>query len=93
MPFTTGLLGGITGTSLMMLTNSLRKIPLSRQPWGHVLCFVGGAYTANYWKATEIQLVHDINEIRADKGLPPMVGSELYSAARTRYIKPEDLKN
>jgi hypothetical protein len=44
----------------------------------HVLCTIGGAWGANKWVQLENAMVEDINEIRAYKGLPPMVGSHYY---------------
>jgi hypothetical protein len=37
-----------------------------------------GYWAGNYWVKTERRLVKEINEIRADKGLPSMVGSQDY---------------
>ena len=44
-----------------------------------------GAYVGQKWVNLEKELVLDINEIRADKGLPPMVGT----GAWIKYKKPE----
>jgi hypothetical protein len=48
------------------------------EPWMHVLCTVGGAWAAEKWVAAKHELLADVNEIRAFKGLPPMVGSKNY---------------
>lgn len=34
-----------------------------------------GYWAGNYYVRTEKKLVLDINELRADKGLPPLVGT------------------
>lgn len=48
------------------------------EPWFHVLYTVGGAWAANKWVKLEAGLLADVNEIRAYKGLPPMVGTTYY---------------
>ena len=47
-------------------------------PWMHGLCTGGGAWVAKKWIKLEMNLMEDINELRAYKGLPPMVGSHNY---------------
>jgi hypothetical protein len=44
----------------------------------HVLCTLGGAWAAEKWVSTKYALLADVNELRAFKGLPPMVGSGNY---------------
>jgi len=41
----------------------------------HVGLFFVGAWAGNKYVAIEEQLVKDINEIRADRGLPPLAGT------------------
>jgi hypothetical protein len=48
------------------------------EPWFHVGYFFLGAYIGQKWVNLEKELVIDINEIRADKGLPPMVGTNAW---------------
>ena len=48
------------------------------EPWMHVLCTFGGAWAATKWVNVKYALLADVNEIRAYKGLPPMVGSRNY---------------
>eukprot|EP00538_Stauroneis_constricta_P003949 CAMPEP_0119562458 /NCGR_PEP_ID=MMETSP1352-20130426/20483_1 /TAXON_ID=265584 /ORGANISM="Stauroneis constricta, Strain CCMP1120" /LENGTH=90 /DNA_ID=CAMNT_0007610865 /DNA_START=12 /DNA_END=284 /DNA_ORIENTATION=- len=79
MGFATSLIGGALGFTAQVMSNSIQKIPLSRQPWMHVICTGGGAWAANKWSKTETELLMDINEIRAYKGLPPMVGTKYYA--------------
>ena len=55
------------------------------EPWLHIGYFFLGAYIGQKWVNLESDLVIDINEIRADKGLPPMVGSDAW----IKYKKPE----
>ena len=44
-------------------------------PWMHVGLFFVGAWAGNKYVQVEEQLVKDINEIRADRGLPPLAGT------------------
>ena len=41
------------------------------EPWGHVGCFVIGAYAGQQYQTTEYELVQEINGIRAAKGMVP----------------------
>ena len=50
----------------------------SSEPWMHVLCTLGGAWAAEKWVAAKYSMLADVNEIRAYKGLPPMVGTGSY---------------
>ena len=45
------------------------------EPWLHVTYFFLGGYIGQRWVRLEKELVMDINEIRADKGMPPMVAT------------------
>jgi hypothetical protein len=44
----------------------------------HVGGFLVGAYAGNAYVSLEKSLVEDINQIRADKGMPPMVGTNAW---------------
>eukprot|EP01082_Thalassiosira_pseudonana_P011354 g10498.t1 g10498 contig4:1989719-1990425(-) len=79
------IIGGISGTGMHMMNNALQKVPLSRKPWFHVGYFFLGGYIGNKWVNLEKELVVDINEIRADRGMPPMVGTNAW----IKYKKPE----
>eukprot|EP00568_Trieres_chinensis_P000898 CAMPEP_0183304012 /NCGR_PEP_ID=MMETSP0160_2-20130417/9243_1 /TAXON_ID=2839 ORGANISM="Odontella Sinensis, Strain Grunow 1884" /NCGR_SAMPLE_ID=MMETSP0160_2 /ASSEMBLY_ACC=CAM_ASM_000250 /LENGTH=86 /DNA_ID=CAMNT_0025466997 /DNA_START=80 /DNA_END=340 /DNA_ORIENTATION=- len=72
------LFGAASGFSIQMLTNSARKVPLSRSPWLHVSYAIFGAWAANYYVDWEIQTVKDINQLRADRGMPPLVGHKAW---------------
>jgi hypothetical protein len=78
MGFTAGLIGAATGFSVQMFSNATRKVPLSRAPWLHVTYSIIGALSANAYLRKEKQLVEDINAIRANKGMPPLVGSNAW---------------
>mmetsp|Transcript_28127 Transcript_28127/g.40201 ORF Transcript_28127/g.40201 Transcript_28127/m.40201 type:complete len:86 (-) Transcript_28127:178-435(-) len=85
MGLTAMLVGGISGTGMQMMNNALQKVPLSRKPWLHVTYFFLGGYIGQRWVRLEKELVMDINEIRADKGLPPMIATNAW----IKYDKPE----
>lgn len=36
---------------------------------------IGGGWAANKWVKMETDMLADVNELRAYKGMPPMVGS------------------
>mmetsp|Transcript_10678 Transcript_10678/g.14975 ORF Transcript_10678/g.14975 Transcript_10678/m.14975 type:complete len:86 (-) Transcript_10678:218-475(-) len=78
MGLTAALIGGFSGFGMQMMTNATRKVPMSRQPWMHVAYFCVGCWAGNKYVAVEKSLVKDINEIRADKGMAPMVGTGAY---------------
>lgn len=52
----------------------------------HVGCFFLGGYVGQRWVRLEKELVLDINEIRADKGMPPMVATD--AMLGLKYQKP-----
>mmetsp|Transcript_11275 Transcript_11275/g.16483 ORF Transcript_11275/g.16483 Transcript_11275/m.16483 type:complete len:88 (-) Transcript_11275:202-465(-) len=72
------LIGGVSGTCLHMMSNAVSKVPLSRRPYNHVICFFVGCWVGNEYVKLEHRLVAEINEMRADKGMPPMVGTHSY---------------
>ena len=70
---------------IITLSQSFIEHCMILEPWFHVGYFFLGAYIGQKWVNLERELVLDINEIRADKGLPPMVGSNAW----VKYKKPE----
>jgi hypothetical protein len=55
------------------------------EPWLHVGYFMLGCCIGDYYPKMERRLVEDINVLRAEKGLLPLVGT----AAWVRYKGPE----
>eukprot|EP00540_Astrosyne_radiata_P023724 CAMPEP_0116850064 /NCGR_PEP_ID=MMETSP0418-20121206/15949_1 /TAXON_ID=1158023 /ORGANISM="Astrosyne radiata, Strain 13vi08-1A" /LENGTH=102 /DNA_ID=CAMNT_0004481913 /DNA_START=102 /DNA_END=407 /DNA_ORIENTATION=+ len=49
--------------------------PSSPEPWNHVGLFLVGCWAGNAYVRLERNLLDDINQIRADKGLPPLAHS------------------
>mmetsp|Transcript_25690 Transcript_25690/g.41759 ORF Transcript_25690/g.41759 Transcript_25690/m.41759 type:complete len:100 (+) Transcript_25690:80-379(+) len=76
MGFSAMLVGSISGFGMQMMNNALQKVPLSRKPWLHVTYFFLGGYIGQKWVTLEKELVMDINEIRADKGMAPLVATD-----------------
>mmetsp|Transcript_28649 Transcript_28649/g.61118 ORF Transcript_28649/g.61118 Transcript_28649/m.61118 type:complete len:88 (+) Transcript_28649:151-414(+) len=75
MGLTAMLVGSISGAGMQFMNNALQKVPLSRKPWFHVTYFFVGGWIGQQWVQLERELLLDINEIRADKGMPPMVAT------------------
>ena len=67
-------------------TPCFAHVPFSAEPWMHVGCFFLGVYVGQRWVRLEKELVMDINEIRADKGMPPMVATD--AMLGLKYQKP-----
>lgn len=86
MGLTAFFVGAFSGTGMHMMSNAIQKVPLSRRPWMHVGCFFLGGYVGQRWVRLEKELVLDINEIRADKGMPPMVATD--AMLGLKYQKP-----
>eukprot|EP00529_Nitzschia_sp_RCC80_P040735 CAMPEP_0113457626 /NCGR_PEP_ID=MMETSP0014_2-20120614/9506_1 /TAXON_ID=2857 /ORGANISM="Nitzschia sp." /LENGTH=85 /DNA_ID=CAMNT_0000349129 /DNA_START=103 /DNA_END=360 /DNA_ORIENTATION=- /assembly_acc=CAM_ASM_000159 len=85
-------MGGLLGFTAQCMSNAIQKIPLSRQPWMHVACTIGGAWALNKWVKVEKDLLADVNEIRASKGLPPMVGTHWVFPLVPPNFEPEEGK-
>ncbi|CAM9867232.1 unnamed protein product [Choristocarpus tenellus] len=72
MGATTMLVGGAFGLATKAAMNEIRKLPLRREPWEYV---VGGGL--GMWLGVKVpeweqQLLSDINEMRADRNMPPV---------------------
>lgn len=90
MTITGALVGGSVGVSCHILNNAVRKIPLSRYPWGHVGLFIGGAYIGAKYEKFEKQQVIDVNEMRTDRGLPQLLGTEAFFPIKTKVEVAEE---
>ena len=71
------------GVDVVCVASSSERRPLSEvfpflEPWTHLGLTIFGYWAGNFYVKTERRLVKEINEIRADKGLPTMVGSHNY---------------
>jgi len=67
------------------LTHSIFFTFLTTEPWLHVGCTMIGMYFFTKMPQWERKMVEDINELRASKGLPPMVGTNAW----IKYEIPE----
>lgn len=57
------LVGAFTGAGVMVYANAIRKMPLIRQPWGHVMLGAAGAYAANAVVDFEKQVAVELSEL------------------------------
>ncbi len=55
------IVGAFTGATVMVYTNAIRKMPMIRQPWGHVILATAGAYTFNAILDFEQQVSQDLS--------------------------------
>jgi hypothetical protein len=58
------------------------SIPNDTEPWLHVGYFFLGTWAGTYYVKAERQMLEDVNEIRADKGMPPLVGTSAWGKYR-----------
>ena len=58
---------------------------MNKEPWMYVALFTAGCVAGNAYPKVEKAVVEDINQMRAARGLPPMVGSNAW----IRYRPPE----
>mmetsp|Transcript_40274 Transcript_40274/g.45829 ORF Transcript_40274/g.45829 Transcript_40274/m.45829 type:complete len:89 (-) Transcript_40274:260-526(-) len=75
MGFLRGVLGGGLGFAAAMLTNATKKVPMSRKPWTHAFSATIGFYLGYKYDVWEIDYVKEINELRAERGMLPMMAS------------------
>merc|ERR1711982_137962 len=90
MTLTAALVGGGIGVASHMLNNAARKIPLSRYPWAHVGLFIGGAYLGVQYEEWEKRQVEDINEMRADRGMPPVLNTDAFYSLESKNLAAEE---
>ncbi|CAM9192129.1 unnamed protein product [Scytosiphon promiscuus] len=72
MGITSMAVGGALGIVAKGTTNRLMKVSLRRAPWEYVLGGGIGAYVGNKLPQWEAGLLEDINEMRADRNMPPL---------------------
>ncbi|CAM9174411.1 unnamed protein product [Ectocarpus sp. 6 AP-2014] len=71
MGITAMTVGGAFGIVAKGTVNRLMKVSLRRAPWEYVLGAGIGAYVGNKIPQWEATLISDINEMRADRNMPP----------------------
>ncbi|KAG5192118.1 hypothetical protein JKP88DRAFT_230469 [Tribonema minus] len=64
--------GGAAGLGLKWWTNSVRKVPLRRDPWEYVLYAAAGAALFRQIPIWEKNLTEQVNTKRAARNLPPI---------------------
>eukprot|EP00355_Strombidium_rassoulzadegani_P006682 CAMPEP_0168624032 /NCGR_PEP_ID=MMETSP0449_2-20121227/9173_1 /TAXON_ID=1082188 /ORGANISM="Strombidium rassoulzadegani, Strain ras09" /LENGTH=77 /DNA_ID=CAMNT_0008665515 /DNA_START=123 /DNA_END=356 /DNA_ORIENTATION=- len=63
MAISATVVGSLTGVFAMVYANAIRKVPLMRQPWGHVGLGLAGAAAANAIVDFEKQVAVDLSEM------------------------------
>eukprot|EP00614_Pseudopedinella_elastica_P018738 CAMPEP_0172649026 /NCGR_PEP_ID=MMETSP1068-20121228/241578_1 /TAXON_ID=35684 /ORGANISM="Pseudopedinella elastica, Strain CCMP716" /LENGTH=84 /DNA_ID=CAMNT_0013463371 /DNA_START=485 /DNA_END=739 /DNA_ORIENTATION=- len=64
--------GAASGFGLQLYSNAVRKLPMAREPWLHVGFAMIGGYAGFNYASVEAKLLEDVNEMRADRKLPPL---------------------
>ena len=59
--------GGCIGLGINMYSNALRKVPLMRQPWEHLIAMGLGAYTGNYLVEFENRTAKELDVMLAKR--------------------------
>lgn len=75
MGFMSGVVGGVIGFGMQCSCNAAVKVPISRKPWLHLLYFGIGCYLGDKYPKVEASLLSELNEIRAERGMPPLIPS------------------
>lgn len=60
------LTGGVIGLSIALMSNGVRKLPLMRQPWDHVLYFCVGLYAGDQYNSLRERTIKELAEAEAD---------------------------
>ncbi|EEH58869.1 uncharacterized protein MICPUCDRAFT_56150 [Micromonas pusilla CCMP1545] len=69
MPFATTatMAGAAMGFGTQLFINALRKLPLLRNPWEHVLWTGGGVWAANAMAEWEVKLTEEVKAMQAER--------------------------
>ncbi|GAB5030055.1 Hypothetical protein NocV09_00201890 [Nannochloropsis oceanica] len=67
-----GLFGASLGIFVKMASNSMRKIPLRREPWDYPLFMIVGTWVGYKYVSLEASLTERVNEKRAALEKPPV---------------------
>ncbi|CAI5512938.1 unnamed protein product [Closterium sp. Naga37s-1] len=62
MPASATLVGAAMGLGVQFYSNAVRKLPLMRHPWEHLLGMGIGAYAANQLVAFEVKAAADLEK-------------------------------
>ncbi|WOG81530.1 hypothetical protein DCAR_0100681 [Daucus carota subsp. sativus] len=63
MPATATMIGALLGLSTQIYSNALRKLPLMRHPWEHVLGMGLGVVAINQLVKWEVKLDQDLDKL------------------------------
>ncbi|CAN0282196.1 unnamed protein product [Discosporangium mesarthrocarpum] len=72
MGLTSMLVGTGFGLAAKGAMNEIRRIPLRREPWEYLITGGVGMWLGANIPHWEKQLLSDINEMRADRNMPPV---------------------
>ncbi|KAJ9709423.1 hypothetical protein PVL29_001073 [Vitis rotundifolia] len=63
MPLSATVVGAVLGLSVQLHSNALRKLPLMRHPWEHVLAIGIGAVFGNQLVKWEAKVEEDLDKL------------------------------
>ncbi|GAB0489915.1 hypothetical protein MMPV_001142 [Pyropia vietnamensis] len=61
------LLWGFVGTLVPVMSNSLRKLPLMRRPWEHVMAFGGGVMFGKCVDSATVYMESNLERVRTSR--------------------------
>ena len=87
MTLFTTTVGFLTGISLQLYSNGVRKLPYLRQPWLFPLFGIAGAWAGSKYPGAVKSLRDDVNAERKLRGLPPLREGESFPDVRDYNIQ------
>ncbi|KAM3204443.1 hypothetical protein CQW23_23518 [Capsicum baccatum] len=63
MPLTATMVGAILGFGTQVYSNALRKLPIMRHPWEHLLGIGIGVVAVNQFVKWEVKCNEDLNKL------------------------------
>ena len=72
MTVSTAFMGASSGLFISFFSNSVRKLPLMRRPWEHVILVGIMGYLGHKYPQIEADTRERVNRMRADRKLGPL---------------------
>mmetsp|Transcript_11875 Transcript_11875/g.35391 ORF Transcript_11875/g.35391 Transcript_11875/m.35391 type:complete len:88 (+) Transcript_11875:204-467(+) len=72
MTFTTFLIGGGMGLGVQLFSNTVRKLPLLRRPWEHVIAIGIMGWMGHKYPSWEDASLARVNRMREERKLGPL---------------------
>ena len=72
MTVTTALFGSLSGLFIGVYSNGVRKLPLLRKPWEHLVLMGFMGYLGHQYPAIEDATLARVNEMREERKLEPL---------------------